>query len=174
MSFLSVILEKVEKSMTAATFAEAGEFEMARQYFMPHKNAHKRVLLGTDREEINPKTLNYAMRLSYCIGGSLEIFHVIHASAEGVNYEPVKKNRLVEAVKWVMGEKGIIYELVMGKECLATEVLNYTQKRRDLLCVIFDAVETGSTGCQQAKEAMLAKFHAMHCPLVVYADQQTV
>lgn len=172
MSLLSEILEKVENTMSAATYAEAGEFEMARQFFTPHKNTRKRVLLGTDREEINPKTLNYAMRLCYCIGASLEIFHMIHAPAGCMDCEAGQMSRMLEAVKGDLGEKGIIYELVMGKECLAAEVLQYTDKRRDLLCIIFDAMGTGSSGCQRTKEVLLAKFHALHCPVVVYADQQ--
>lgn len=144
---------------------------MARQFIKSPKNAHKRVLLGTDREEINPKTLHYAMRLCQCIGGSLEIFHVLHVVEEGVTGESVQKNRLVEAVKNFFLEKGILYQLVMGKECLAEEVLRYTSNRRDLLCVIFDSMETGNLSCQKAKENMLVKFHALHCPVVVYAEQ---
>jgi hypothetical protein len=171
MSLLATILEKFEESMAAATFAEAGEFEMARQFFKPHKNTHKRVLLGTDRDEINPKTLHYAMRLCQCIGGSLEIFHVLHVSDEDMASEPAQKNRLIEAIKGLLGEKGIVYQLVMGKECLATEVLSYTGNRRDLLCVIFDSMEVGSSNCRQAKETMLAKFHTLHCPVVIYAEQ---
>lgn len=171
MNILAKILESLEQSMTAATFAEAGEFEMARQFIKPHKNAHKRVLLGTDRADINPKTLDYAMRLCQSIGGSLEIFHLLHLSEESMAGEPGQKNRLVKAIKGLLGEKGIVYQLVMGEECLAEEVLKYTSNRRDLLCVIFDAIGAGNSSCQQAKETMLAKFHALHCPVVVYAEQ---
>ncbi|MBU0664359.1 MAG: universal stress protein [Proteobacteria bacterium] len=171
MSLLAKILENLEKSMAAVSFAEAGEVETARQFFKPHKNAHKRVLLATDRGDINPKTLDYAMRLCQSIGGSLEICHVLHSSEESVAGEAGQKNRLVKAIRSLLREKGIIYQLVMGQECLAEEVLNFTKNRRDLLCVIFDAMEAGNSTCQQAREKMLAKFHVLHCPVVVYAEQ---
>lgn len=170
MSLLANILKKFEESMTAATFAEAGEFETASQFFKAGKNAHKRVLLGTDRSEINPKTLHYAMRLCQSIGGSLEIIHVIHLPEESVAGEVSQKKSLIEAIKGLLGAKGIMYQLVVGEECLAAEVLKYTSNRRDLLCVIFDAIEAGNTSCQKAKETMVAKFHALHCPVVVYAE----
>ncbi|MDP3696071.1 MAG: universal stress protein [Desulfocapsaceae bacterium] len=171
MSLLATILEKLEKSMTAATFAEAGEFEIARQFLKPSKNTYKRVLLGTDREEINPKALQYAMRLCQHIGGNLEIFHVIHGAEESGASIMGQKNRLVGEVQSSLQEKGIVYQLVMGEECLAEEVLKYTVNRRNLLCVVFDAIEAGNATCQKARETMLAKFHTLHCPVVVYAEQ---
>ena len=171
MSLLANILEKLEKSMTAATFAEAGEFEIARQFLKPNKNAYKRVLLGTDRTEINPKALQYAMRLCQRIGGNLEIFHVIHGVEESGASVTGQKNRLVEEVQSSLREKGIVYQLVMGEECLAEEVLKYTANRRNLLCVVFDVLEAGNSSCQKARETMLAKFHTLHCPVVVYAEQ---
>lgn len=170
MSLLATIFEKLEQSMTAATFAEAGEFETARQFLKPNKNAYKRVLLGTDRTEINPKALQYALQLCQRIGGNLEIFHVIHAAEESVA-EAGQKNRLVESVQDSLREKGIVYQLVMGEDCLAAEVLKYTANRRNLLCVVFDAIEAGNSTCQKARETMLAKFHTLHCPVVVYAEQ---
>ena len=171
MSLLATIFEKLEESMTAATFAEAGEFEIARQFLKPNKNAYKRVFLGTDRTEINPKALQYAMQLCQRIGGNLEIFHVIHAAEESMACEAEQKNRLVEAAQGSLREKGIIYQLVMGEECLAAEVLKYTANRRNLLCVVFDAIDAGNSTCQKARETMLAKFHTLHCPVVVYAEQ---
>jgi hypothetical protein len=171
MGLLATIIEKLEKSMSAATFAEAGEFETAGQFLKPNKNAYKRVLLGTDREEINPKALQYAMRLAQRIGGKLEICHVIRADEETLSGEAEQKDKLVESVQGSLGERGIIYQLVMGEECLAEEVLRYTTNRRNLLCVVFDAIEAGNSSCQKARETMLAKFHALHCPVVVYAEE---
>jgi hypothetical protein len=174
MNILETVIKKFEDSMAAISFAEAGEFETASQFFKPQKNAHKRVLLGTDRMEVNPKTLHYAMRLCKYIGGTLEIFHMLSLSEECMDAEHDQKDRLVEIVQGSSGGKDIVYRLVIGEECLATEVLKYTNNRRDLLCVVFDALESGNVGCRTARETMLAKFHALHCPVVVYAEQQSM
>lgn len=172
MGILTTILQKIETSMTAVTFAEAGEFEMARQYFQPEKNRRKRVLLGTDRIEISTGTLHYGLRLCKTIGGSLEIFQVIHLPEATPPDESAAPGMLQEALQKKLGEQGISYNLAVGKECLAEEMLKFTRNRRDLLCVIFDAMEAGSATCQQAKESMLARFHALQCPVVV-CNQQT-
>ena len=174
MNILASVIKRFEDSMAAISFAEAGEFETASQFFKPQKNAHKRVLLGTDRTEVNPKTLHYAMRLCKYIGGTLEICHVLNLPEECRDIEHDQKDSLVEVVQSSLGGKGIVYQLVIGEECLATEVLKYTNNRRDLLCVVFDAIEVGNVSCQKARETMLAKFHALHCPVVVYAEQQSM
>jgi hypothetical protein len=174
MNILASVIKRFEDSMAAVSFAEAGEFETASQFFKPQKNAHKRVLLGTDRMEVNPKTLHYAMRLCKYIGGTLEIFHLLKLSEECLDVEHDQKKRLVEVVQDSIGGKGIVYQLVIGEECLATEVLKYSSNRRDLLCVVFDAIEVGHESCRTARETMLAKFHALHCPVVVYAEQQSM
>jgi len=35
-------------------------------------------------------------------------------------------------------------------------------------------METGDARCLMAMETMPNKFHALHCPVVVYAGQQTM
>ncbi|MGV1100939.1 hypothetical protein ACUUL3_16205 [Thiovibrio sp. JS02] len=170
MSTLKDIFKKLEESMASAAFAEAGEFETARQLLKPVKNAHKRVLLGTDKAEIDAKTIGYAMRLCQRIGGNLEIFHVLRMSDAKMATEIEQKKDLIDALKAKFGTKGISYQLVMGQDCLADEVLKHTTTRRDLLCVVFDALEAGSSSCLQAKQNMIAKFHALNCPVVVYAE----
>jgi hypothetical protein len=174
MNILEKMIKNFEDSMAAVSFAEVGEFEMARQFFKPQKNAHKRVLLGTDRMEVNPKTLHYAMRLCKHIGGTLEIFHLLRLSEEGREVEHDQEGKVVEIAQDSFGGNSIVYQLVTGEECLATEVLKYTNNRRDLLCVVFDAMETGNVRCRTAWETMLAKFQALHCPVVVYAEQHTM
>ncbi len=170
MNTLKEIFKKLEESMTSAAFAEAGEFDTARQFLKSTKNAHKRVLLGTDRLEIDSKTIGYALRLCQRIGGNLEIFHVLRMEDDQLASELAQKKELIAALQDGLGKKGISYQLVLGRECLADEVLKHTTKRRDLLCVVFDALEAGSASCLQARQNMIAKFHALNCPVVVYAE----
>ena len=66
-------------------------------------------------------------------------------------------------------EKGVIYQPVSGPGCLADEVLKHAGARRDILCVVFDALEPDGATCRKAKENMIAKFQALHCPVVMYA-----
>ncbi|MCX5874936.1 MAG: hypothetical protein NT087_01290 [Deltaproteobacteria bacterium] len=169
MRALTTMFKKLEEAMTAATFAEAGEFETARQLLKTNKNARKRVLLGTDKPEIAARTINYALHLCQRLGGGLEIFHMLHLleneTASGLNQD----DEPLAALNSSLQEKGVIYQPVSRPGCLADEMLKHAGARRDILCVVFDVLEPDGTNCRKAKENMIAKFQALHCPVVMYA-----
>jgi len=169
MSALTTMFKKLEEAMTAATFAEAGEFEMARQLLKTNKNAHKRVLLGTDKPEIAPRTISYALHLCQRLGGGLEIFHMLHTLEKETASELSQEEAPLSALNSSLQEKGVIYQPFNGLGCLADEVLRHAGARRDILCVVFDALEPDGSRCRKAKENMIAKFQALHCPVVMYA-----
>lgn len=169
MSALTTLFRKLEETMTAATFAEAGEFDMARQVLKANKNARKRVLLGTDKPEIETRTINYAMHLCQRLGGGLEIFHMLRLPENESGFGLNQEQEPLAALNTALQEKGVIYQPVSGLGCLADEVLRHAAPRRDILCVVFDALEPDSATCRKAKENMIAKFQALHCPVVMYA-----
>lgn len=165
----TTMFTKLEEAMTAATFAEAGEFETARQFLKNNKNAHKRVLLGTDKPEIASRTISYALHLCQRLGGGLEIFHMLplpeNETASGLG----RKKEPLAALNSALQEKGVVYQPVRGQGCLAEEMLRHAGSRRDILCVVFDVLEPDGASCRKAKEKMLTKFQALHCPVVMYA-----
>lgn len=169
MSVLTTIFKKLEEAMIAATFAEAGEFETARQFLTTNKNAHKRVLLGTDKPEIAPRTISYALHLCQRLGGGLEIFHMLHLPENETDSGLSQEEEPPAALNTVLQEKGIVYKPVNGPGCLADEMLRHAGTRRDILCVVFDAAEPDGASCRKAKENMITKFQALHCPVVMYA-----
>ena len=67
--------EKFQKAMSAAAFAEAGEFETARQIAGKSKNAHKKVLVVLEGDDLSMRILQYAQDLSKRLEGQLEILH---------------------------------------------------------------------------------------------------
>ncbi len=169
MSTLTKLFKKLEESMTAATFAEAGEFEIASQFIKTNKNARKRVLLGTDKPEIETRTISYAMHLCQRLGGGLEIFHMLHLPENETGLILNQEKEPLASLNTALQEKGVIYQPVSGPGCLADEVLRHASPRRDILCVVFDALEPDGARCRKAKENMIAKFQALHCPVVMYA-----
>lgn len=169
MSALTTMFKKLEEAMTAATFAEAGEFETARQFLTTSKNVRKRVLLGTDKPEIATRTISYALHLCQRLGGGLEIFHMLHLPENETAFGLGLEKEPLAALNNALQEKGVVYQPFNGLGCLADEVLRHAGTRRDILCVVFDVLEPDGTGCRKAKENMIAKFQALHCPVVMYA-----
>ncbi len=155
--------------MAAVTFAEAGEFETARQFLKNNKNAHKRVLLGTDKPELATRTISYALHLCQRLGGSLEIFHMLRLPENETEHLMRQEKEPLAALNIALQQKGVVYQPINGPGCLADEMLRHASVRRDILCVVFDALEPDSAICRKAKENMIAKFQALHCPVVMYA-----
>lgn len=169
MNALTKMFKKLEEAMTAATFAEAGEFETARQFLKTNKNANKRVLLGTDKPEIEARTISYAMNLCQRLGGGLEIFHMLDLPEEETSSPLNLEKEPLASLNVGLQEKGVVYQPVNSQGCLADEVLRHAGPRRDILCVVFDALEPDGARCRKAKENMIAKFQALQCPVVMYA-----
>lgn len=174
MSALTTLFKKLEESMTAATFAEAGEFETARQFLKTNKNAHKRVLLGTDKPEIATRTISYALHLCQRLGGGLEIFHMLRMPENETNSGLSLEKEPLAALNTTLQHKGVIYQPVSGLGCLADEVLRHASARRDILCVVFDVLEADGGSCRKAKENMITRLQALHCPVVMYAGSVRV
>ncbi|MFA6284702.1 MAG: hypothetical protein WCT30_02250 [Desulfurivibrionaceae bacterium] len=169
MSALTTLFKKLEESMTAAAFAEAGEFETARQFLKTNKNAHKRVLLGTDKPEIATRTISYALHLCQRLGGGLEIFHMLRMPENEIGSALSQEKEPLAALNTALQQQGVIYQPFTGLGCLADEVLKHASARRDILCVVFDVLEPDGASCRKAKENMITRLQALHCPVVMYA-----
>ena len=171
MGSLMAILRKFEESMIAASFAEAGEFETANWVLGLSKNANKRVLLGTDKTEIKPITIGNALRLCQRIGGNLEIFHMLRLPGGTTEKELRQEKEMIEALVGTLLRKGVVYRPVRAEGCLADALLGHVATRRDILCVVFDALEAGEARCFKAKEKMIARFQSLSCPVMIYGDE---
>lgn len=173
MAGFKAILKKIEETMAAVAFAEAGDFDTARQMVGAGKNSNKKVLLGLEQEHINEKIIRNALQLSQRIGGKLEIFHMYRSSSCG-NHESTKlaneKADLLGAYKAKFQNMGVYYQCMDGEGCLADALLKYIANRRDILCVVFGEKARENSGpCRSANEKLLAILHKLKCPMVVYS-----
>lgn len=163
----SEVKKRIEEAMTAVTFAEQGEFESARQMLKNRKTANKRVLLGTDAEDIDRQFIQYALQLCKRLGGGLEIVHLVHQDSEVVG----KSNEL-RKLKESLEKKNIIYQAIPGGTSLEEAVEEYSRGRRDILCVVlesFKIVEKEKTGSAAKRENRFLK--NLSCPVVLFESQ---
>jgi hypothetical protein len=176
MGKIQSFLKKLERTMAAAAFAEAGEPESARQLLHDFKTAHKKVLLGTDHLEPDLKIVNYALSLCSRMGGGLEIFHVLPtevcgrqmAKASPLAVDPafVEFNRKMESL-------GVVYQPVCSDRGLVREILDYVAERRQIMCVVVSPSHADETSESKRDGRTIAEwFQELSCPVLIYSNQQ--
>lgn len=153
--------------MSAVAFAEAGEFETARQMVRHQKTANKKVLLGTDVNEIDRQFLQYALQLCARLEAGLEIVHMVELEASSQ-----KEEKNLRQMQQRLEEKNIVYQAVVPGSSLEEEVERYARGRGDILCVVLESArkEPGEArGCAGKKEHKFLKNLA--CPVVLFEPQ---
>jgi hypothetical protein len=164
-SFFKNGKEKFQKAMAAAAFAEVGEFETARQLAGKNKNAHKKVLVVLEGDDLSMRILNYALDLCKRLGGQLEILH-----KQGPGKEDISNT----AVWREFSQKGeeIFCSSLGAGESLDDRLIEYGKTRRDILCVVLriDLMEKkpGKTKEENAwsPDWIMQK---LNCPVMVYS-----
>lgn len=161
------IFKKIEESMTAAAFAEAGEQEYARTILAGGKSASKKVLLGTDCPEITTKILDHALNLCRRLGASLEVFQIISpASVQASATELVEAGmKRLGALQQRLRGVGIAYEYAIKETLLEDELIPLAQKRRDILAVVIPLCGLQEKDKPEFQSMMSQRFK---CPVVFF------
>jgi hypothetical protein len=170
MGTLAEIIKQFETTMSSAAFAEAGEFEMARQFMLLGKNARKRVLLGTDAAEIDLKIIRYTLKLCQRVEAGLEIFHLVRKIKEPEKGRWRLKKSGPSALQAMLQKLGIVYQAVVAEESLDSELVKFVAQRRDILCVVLGGAGNADRRDSPAYKKLSAVFQRLHCPLVIYED----
>ena len=165
MSIFKISKEKFQKAMAAAAFAEEGEFETARQLAGKNKNAHKKVLVVLEGDDLSMRILNYALDLCKRLGGQLEILHKqgperVEITQTGVWREFIKK-----------GEE-IVCSTLETRESLDDKLVEYGKTRRDILCVVLRIDLMENKPSKKVRENAWSPdwiMQKLNCPVMVYS-----
>ena len=158
------ILEDFQNAMSAAAFAEAGEFDTAKEVLGPSKNAHKKVLLVTDGGAAN-QSIEHALTLCRRLEAQLEILHVRSAGASRATApEPLNDKDNPAGLT-------VSYAEVERHDSLADTVAEYSRGRRDILCVVLEgaAADQPAGKRKNSSRSLGWLMKQLHCPVVVYS-----
>lgn len=148
-------LEQFETDMAAASLAEAGEHEFAREILREKRN----VLLAITDEKRDVGAFNYAVNICKRIGTGLHL---------------LIPERIMEIVKNTLSPKlmqeGINHKLIKISQCIREEILEYTRKNRDILFVVVESVDGLDLNCREPQQKIPETWKNLSCPLVVVSE----
>ncbi len=144
-----------DDTMAASAFAEAGEFETARQI----AKGNRRILLGIRKDGISSKTLLYALNACKRIGNGLDILYI---SPDGVETEELRE------FMDKLSAEGITFNLIKRSGCLKKEILEYVKERKNIDFVVIESSEDLETDCREG--TLREAWHGLKCPLVVVME----
>jgi hypothetical protein len=149
---LKKLIKQFENIMTAAAFAEAGEFDTARKIV----KEEKRVLLAIREGEIERKALTYALNTCKRIRADMDILYLSTTDAG--------ENLLLKEFFSELQREGITYRLIQRNGRLREEIKKYTDLERSIHFVVVESLAVD----RWSKEERLSKIlEKMECPLVV-------
>jgi hypothetical protein len=156
--------EKFQQAMSAAAFAEAGEFETARQ-IAKNKNSHKKVLVVLENEDLNRRILNYAQDLCERLGGQLEILH-----KQGPDRLAVCQSAVWQDFTKKAGP--VVCTSLTPDESLDEMLIEYGKTRRDILCVVLRIDLMDKKPVKKKAERAWSPdwiMQKLNCPVMVYS-----
>ena len=150
------LLKTFENTMAAAAFAEAGEFDTAKEML----KENRKVLLALTGEKSDANAFRHALNLCKRIHAALEILHV---SAD--------KAGLSDTFVSELNKNGIEYDYIHKEGCIKEQILDYTDNHSGTLLVVVESSEKLNMNCSNKPDKSLRNFWKnLKCPLVVVSD----
>ncbi|MFA6001421.1 MAG: hypothetical protein WC828_04820 [Thermoleophilia bacterium] len=154
---MSGISKKLEGLFSAASFAEAGEFETARDMLGNGRS----VLLVLTGRETDVKSLRYAFSIAARTQAGLEVL----AAADGSTSEVL---RLCDEEA---RRQGVTIKTTRKSGCIKEAVIKYARDRRDLICVVIESTEALNTDCSSEQKRLTGIWEKLGCPLALVSEK---
>ena len=148
---MRAIMMQLETTLSASAFAEAGEYETARQLI----TVEQRVLLVLTGTTGDAKSLKYAENFCERMKAKLEVI-----CSSGMRES-------VEVSLRSIREKGIEYTLAETAGCLKQAMVDITLANQDIRYVVVNSYSDLEVGCSGDLNTKTDVTDMVRCPLVV-------
>jgi len=150
------IMNSFEDMMSAAAFAEGGDFETARKVL----TARHKILLVLTGVANDMKAASYAVNISERIDAGIEILYI----SQGKNTDPFLERYLGE-----LKAKGIECRVTKADGVIKDEIIRFTDNMSDIQFVVIDSQELGIEG-EKGEGPLLHGWEGLECPLVLVSS----
>ena len=165
-------LEKLQRHMVAAAYAEAGELESAQEV-MSTARSLKTVLLVVEGSVPDPATFTYAVNLCKRTNSQLDILQVIEKSDAEGDYSDLSQSfaegshRIIGLVR-KLEESKVPFKVTVRFGDVNENLRNYTKRRKDVSTVVLDSAKARADSSDNGAWARVLEniAHQLSVPLV--------
>lgn len=150
--------KKLEEMLSAASFAETGEFEAARELLSGKKN----VLLILTGRETDTKSLSYALNIAQRTDASLELLTTSTSQTVA---------EIVALCEKEAGELGLSLKIAKVKGCVKEALFEHMKKRHDIICVVIESTEALKIDCSRDEKSLDGIWEKLGCPLALVSEK---
>jgi hypothetical protein len=155
---LSRVGKKLEDLLSAAAFAESGEFETAMELL----EGNKKVLLVLTGRESDTKSLDYALSIARRTDAGLEVLSTSTTS---------QTSKIMDLCKQETTRNSVSLRSVKARGCVRDALFAHMKKRRDIICVVIESTETLRTDCSHGGKSLDGIWEKLGCPLALVAEK---
>jgi hypothetical protein len=145
-------LKKLEDIMAAAAYAQAGEFETARNTL----KKNRKILLALKGEESDAHAFRYAVNSCKRNGADLEILYTFDDSQD-----------LLKQFKSELKKKGVEYSIIKRKGLLEEAIQEYAGTKSNIVFVVVESPEEINQRSKKVNINISESWKNLKCPLVV-------
>jgi hypothetical protein len=150
--------KKLEDLMTAASFAEAGEPDTAREML----GSRKKVLLVLTGRQSDAKSFKYALNMAKRNNADIEVLMTGASKAAEQTLNLFARQMQSEAVGLTISRKS---------GCVKESIINHTKKRSDILCVVVESAELLDINCSHKHKKLERVWRELSCPLALVSER---
>lgn len=151
--------DRFDDVMSAITFAEAGEFEKARDIL----RGRDRVLLALSDLAFDRNALKYSLSIARRVNAGIAIVYLTKTGAYRGEIDEFSRKA---------SQEGIPCSLTTVEGCMKKAILDYTEKRREILFVVVGSTPELDVDCRAGEKSLSDAWKRLQCPLVVVTKEQ--
>ena len=137
------LLQRLQNHMAAIAYAEAGEYQSARE-LLESVPKSKTVLLVIEGDAQDPASVSHALNLCKRTGGDLEVLQVLPLISGDSNDDPPGQEiegtsgQLVPVVRRALSA-GVTVRITMQKGEVNEKLFDYARRHKDVAMIILDS-----------------------------------